>query len=731
MRILLPAAIAAILFACGSKAEPAARVESPVTAPTPVAPGPTTPTPTAKWTKPYPETRRDNVVETIHGVQVADPYRWLEDASKPEVQAWMKAQDDYARAELAKLPGREALVKRLKELYYYDALGAPLHRKGRYFWSRKHADKEKSVVYWKQGEKGTEKILFDPNTWSTDGSVSLGDWWPSWNGKLVAYTVKPNNADEADMHVVEVATGKELGDVITGAKYATASWTPDGKGFYYTWLPPVGGDITVANRPGYAELRFHALGTDPTKDPVVHEATHDPELALDGEVSKDGRWLVAWLSHGWRSTDVYFRDLEAKQKAWTPLVEGVDATFGVEVWKNRFYVTTNMDAPRYRVYVVDPRKPARSAWKELVAQDAEATLDKVNLVGGHLVLTYMRKATSEIEVHTLAGKLVRKIDLPGKGTTGEMSGLPDEDTGYVKYTSFTEPSIIFRTSIKRAKAREWSRVKIPIDTSPYVTDQVTYASKDGTPVTMFVIHRKDIKPGAKTPTILYGYGGFNVNMSPWFSSATMAWVERGGVYAVPNLRGGGEYGEEWHRAGMLDKKQNVFDDVIAAARWLIDNGWTDAKHLAIHGGSNGGLLVGAAMTQAPELFGAVICEVPLLDMVRFHKFGGGMTWVPEYGSAESPEQFRALYAYSPYHHVKDGVAYPALLMMSADADDRVDPMHARKFTAAIQRATTSDAPVLLRIERHSGHGGADLVKQAIEKTADMQLLLAQQLSDHK
>ena len=675
----------------------------------------------------YPPTRRVDVVDTLHGTRVADPYRWLEDADQPEVKAWMDAQDAFARARLTTLPRRDALAARLKEVFYYDALGAPTQRKDRFFYPRKHATKEKTVVYWKQGKTGPEQVLFDPNTWSTDGSAGLGGWWPSNDGRYVAYSKKENNSDETVTYVRDVAAGKDLPDVIAGTKYAAASWVPDGSGFYYTWVPPVGGEVTVADRPGFAELRFHKLGTDPAKDTIVHPATRNPRTFLGGGVSWDGRWLLAVVQHGWNRTDVYFRDLKAKgTPTWTPLVEGVEAIFEVVPWKGAFYVNTNHQAPRYRVMKVDPARPALAAWKELVPT-GDATLEKIDVVGGHLVLTYLSKAASALEVRGLDGALVRKVALPPLGTSAGISGTPDGDTGYFGYSSFTEASVVYETSIKTGTVREWSRVKLPIDTSQMVTEQVTYPSKDGTPVTMFLVHKQGVALDGRNPTILYGYGGFNVSLTPAFSSARAVWIEMGGVLAIPNLRGGGEYGEDWHKGGMLLNKQNVFDDYLAAARWLIDQKWTSPDKLAIHGGSNGGLLVGAAMTQAPELFRAVVCAVPLLDMVRYHLFGSGKTWIPEYGSAEDPAQFKALYAYSPYHRVQDGVAYPALLMLSADHDDRVDPLHARKLIAAVQHATASDRPALLRIEKNAGHGGADLVRQQVEQNADTYAFLAQQL----
>ncbi len=676
---------------------------------------------------PWPETRKDSIVEPIQGKQIADPYRWLEDADKADVQAWMKVQDDYARAELAKLPGREEIAGRLKQLMYYDAVSPPTHRKGRYFYSRKHADKEKTILYWKQGEKGAEKILFDPNTWSTDGTKGLGGAWSSYDGKYVAYAIKENNSDETTIKIREVATGKDLPDVLEGTKYSDASWTPDAKGFYYTWVPPVGGKVTVAERPGFAEVRYHALGSEQSKDVLVHPATGSAETFIGGEISRDGHWLIVAIQHGWNASDVYIKDARKPKSDWKTLTKGVDATFTVQAWKDRLYVTTNDGAPRYRVFKVDPTKLDRKDWKEIIPQ-SDATLDGVGIVGGHLVATYLRNATSQMEIRTLDGKLVRKVDLPGLGTTGGISGNPDEDTGYFSFTSFTDPNVIFKTSIKTGKVEEWARIKLPFESSQFTTEQVFYPSKDGTKISMFIISKKGTPKSGKNPTILYGYGGFNVNMTPGFASTRAVWLERGGVFAIPNLRGGGEYGEDWHRAGMLLQKQNVFDDYIAAAEYLIKEGWTSTPHLAISGGSNGGLLVGAAMTQRPDLFRAVICSVPLLDMLRFHLSGSGKTWVPEYGSADDPEQFKAIYAYSPYRVAVDAGrrAYPALLMDSADHDDRVDPMHARKLAATIQAnqaASPTESPVLLRIERNSGHGGADMVKQQVERATDHYVFL--------
>jgi prolyl oligopeptidase len=682
----------------------------------------------------YPETLREDASDTIHGVAVADPYRWLENVADERVQAWMNAQDRLARDYLGALPVRASLEARLRELSYYDAVSVPIKRHDRYFFTRRHADKEKAVLYWRQGDDGAERVLIDPNTLSADGSISLGGWWPSYDGTRLAYKLNPNNADAGIMYLMDVGSGEKSSiDVIEGAKYAAASWTPDGKGFYYTRLP-TDPSIPVSDLPGHAHIRYHAIGTDPAADPIVYPATQDPSKFIGAQVSRDGRYLLLTIYHGWNTSDVYFKDLRRARRGsrrddnhgFRPLVTGVPAQFQVQPWRDAFYVHTNHEAPRFRVFKVDPARPQRDRWREIVAE-SDAVIDGMSIVGEHLVLTYLRDAQSRMEVRTLGGSLVREVTLPGVGSVSSMVGNEDEDEAYYAFTSFTQPTQIYRTSVKSGDSALWAQVELPVDTSRFTVEQVWYPSKDGTRISMFIIRRKDIEPTGQIPTILYGYGGFNVNMTPAFSTNIVTWVERGGIYALPNLRGGGEYGEQWHEAGMLLVKQNTFDDFLAAAEYLTGSGWTSSRHLAIWGGSNGGLLVGAALTQAPDRFAAALCAVPLLDMVRYHLFGSGKTWIPEYGSAEDPEQFRALHGYSPYHKITKGVTYPALLMLSADSDDRVDPMHARKFVGAMQWASATRAPILLRIERNAGHGGADLVRQQVERNADSFAFLMQAL----
>ncbi|RMH38995.1 MAG: S9 family peptidase [Deltaproteobacteria bacterium] len=747
----LVAALCIALAGCGGRAQPPAAPAAPPAAPA-TAGTPRTidiPAETIVGAPKYPPAPREDVVDDWHGVPVPDPYRWLEDPNDPRTRSWVDANDALARKTLAALPVRAELVSRLRELLYIDYQSAPVKRGGRYFYTRRHKDREKAIVYVQDRAGAAERALLDPNQWSEDGSVSLGGWYPSYDGTKVAYKRKQNNADESVMYVRDVATGKDSEvDVIEGAKYASASWTPKGDGFYYTYLP-TDPNIPVAERPGYQEVRFHRLGTDPSTDEVVFPHTGNPQMWIGADVSRDGRWLVLYASHGWNANDVYIKDLrkrvrrrptepatddlpprerirrEAIRRGFLPIVYGQDAKYGVDVWKNKLYIRTDEGAPRYRLFVGDARRPQRAKWKEIVPQ-ADATLSSAQIVGGHLVLHYLRNAYSDVEIRRLDGRLVRKLALPGIGTAG-VRGEPDDDEAYYSFTSFNRPVQIFKTSIRRGNPTLWSQVDVPVDTSAMEVEQVWFESKDGTKVPMFLVYKKGIARDGSHPTLLYGYGGFNVSLTPHFSSTAVVWVEHGGIYAVANLRGGGEFGEQWHRAGMLANKQNVFDDFIAAAEHLIREGYTSPDKLAIMGGSNGGLLVGAAMTQRPELFRAVVCAVPLLDMVRYHLFGSGRTWIPEYGSAEDPDQFKVLYAYSPYHHIQQGVAYPALLMMSADADDRVDPMHARKFVAAIQWAATGDRPYLLRVERHAGHGGADLVKANLEKAADQLAFLMWQL----
>jgi prolyl oligopeptidase len=730
---------------------------------------------------PPPASLREDISATLHGILVEDPYRWLEKATAPAVQSWVQAQNAYARHILDALPTQKALSQRFSELLYFDAVSPPELRGGQEFYSRRYKTKEKPVlkvrpVGGKQAGKqaGEERTLIDPNELSADGSVSLGNWFPSWDGKRLAYTLRENNADEATLFVLDVATGKKSEvDEIPGAKYAEPSWTPDNRGFYYEWLPSDAA-IPVSERPGRTEVRYHELGTNPAQDRVVFPATGDPETFLSGGISRDGRWIIVSVQRGWSQNDVYVKEVaqgtqkqaaaqppssssarpaaphsgppdaaapsrpqngreraraSAKELGFQTFVSGEEALFHVFWWNGAFYVHTNLDAPNFRVVKVKPTDLALGSdhFREIVPE-SQAKLDDARVIGGSLVLSYLENASSRIQIHDLEGKRQRSVQLPGIGSASGMLGDPDRDEAYYTFTSFTVPPQVYQTSVARGTSSLWAQIELPIDTSKLKVEQTWYTSKDGTKVSMFVVHQADIPLDGSHPTLLYGYGGFSVDLTPAFSALAVVWLEHGGVYAVPNLRGGGEYGEAWHRAGMGANKQNVFDDFAAAAEHLFASGYSQPDLLAIYGGSNGGLLVGASMVQHPELFRAVVCGVPLLDMVRFHLFGSGQTWVAEYGSPEDPTEFATLYDYSPYHHVLPGVKYPALLMMAADSDDRVDPMHARKFSAAVQWATpNSGRPTLFRVEEHAGHGGADLVQKRVSYSSDLTAFLLDQL----
>ncbi len=655
----------------------------------------------------------------------SDPYRWLEDEKSPEVQTWMKVQDTFTRERINDLPARAKLLARYRELYYLDSMSAPVKRGGRYFYVRTLKNKEKAVVYWKQGASGEEKVLLDPNTWSTDNTISLGVWVPSWDGKKVVFAQKPNAADESTLYVLDVETGtrSEI-DVIPGAKYASPSWTPDSKAFIYEWLP-IDSTIPVSERPGYCEVRLHKLGEASIKDEQLHPRTGDPKTFIGGGISRDGKFQFVVIMRGWNENDVFIKRV-GKDKTWQLLVAGKDAKYSVDSWKGQLYVFTDDGAPNKRVFKVDPNKLDRKSWKEIIPEDKEASRESMVIVGGHIAIASLKKAVSTVELFTLEGKKVRDVELPGLGTASNLFGDEEDDEAFFSFSSLTQPNQVFRTSVKSGKSEIYSAVEVPVDASKYEVRQVFYPSKDGTQVSMFIVAKKDVVLDGNNPVLLYGYGGFDVSLRSAFTSFIYPWLEAGGVYAMPNLRGGGEYGKAWHDAGKGAKKQNVFDDFHAAAEYLIAQKWTNPKRLAIRGGSNGGLLVGVAMTQRPELFRAVVCAVPLLDMARYHLYGSGKTWIPEYGDPEKPAELETLTAYSPYAHVKPGTPYPSLLMMSADHDDRVDPFHARKFVAWVQAASPSTVS-WLRIEANAGHGGADQVSKAIENSSDQVAFLMNQL----
>ncbi len=666
------------------------------------------------------------MVDTLHGVKVADPYRWLEDGKSQEVKQWLMMYDAHTRVHLEALPQRAWLHERLTELSYLESITPPSRKGKRFFFSRRHKDKEKRVYYWRQGKAGEPRVLIDPNTLSADGSVSIKSVIPSFDGKWVAYKRSENNSDEATLHVMDVATGKvSTTDKIENAKYAWAEWEPKGTGFYYVSLPAKG-VVKTQDRPGEAQVKFHKLGTSPKSDTLIHDKTGDPKTFIGPEISRDGNFLFFYKWYGWAKNDLYFKDLR-KHQDWQKFAVGHDAKFSAYAWKGRIYVRTNMGAPRFKLYVVDPDKPQMAAWKEIVPQRKQAVLSNFSVLGDHLALSYMVNASSQVEIADLEGKVLRTIALPGIGSVTGPSGNPEDDTAYYGFSSYTVPVTVYETSIKNGRSKKWFELEVPVDASPFMVEQLWFESKDKTRVSMFVVRRKDMPKDGSTPLLMSGYGGFNISYTPRFMATYFPFLEKGGSVAFPNLRGGGEYGEDWHRAGMLANKQNVFDDFQAAAQHLFDKGYTRPDRIAIRGASNGGLLVGASMVQRPDMFRAVVCGVPLLDMVRYDKFESGKTWIGEYGSADDPDQFKYLYAYSPYHHIKKHTKYPALLMLTADSDDRVDPNHARKFSAAIRWANAGSSHQLLRVETKSGHGGGDMVKKRVAQWTDIYAFLFDEL----
>ncbi|HXI19596.1 MAG TPA: prolyl oligopeptidase family serine peptidase, partial [Gemmatimonadales bacterium] len=590
---------------------------------------------------------------------------------------------------------------RLEQLLEIAGLSAPTPARGRYFYLYRDGRQNQPVLYVREGADGRDRVLLDPNQLSAEGTTAL-DWHhPSDDGRLLAYGLSEDGSEQSVLHVLDVGTGEALPDRIPRTRAADLAWLPDASGFYYTRYPAPG-EVPEDEEPYHRAVYFHRLSSDPAGDPLVFQPAvkeHWPGVSL----SPDGRWLLIGVARTFDQTDLYLQDL----RAGTPPVavaKDLPALFDGQVVGGRLYVRTNLHAPSYGLYALDPERPDLGSATELVPPRADAVLGGVTVVGRHLVLDYIERATSRLRIASLDGTGVREHALPGIGSLFGLGAEWDGSELFYGYSSFTAPPSVYRIDLQTGAETLWRGVEADIDPERYEVRQVTYGSRDGTPITMFVVHARGIALDGGNPTYLTGYGGFNVSMTPGFQRSAFLWLERGGVLAVPNLRGGGEYGESWHQAGMLGTKQNTFDDFIAAAEWLMAKGYTRPERLAIGGGSNGGLLVGAVLTQRPDLFRAVVIQVPLLDMLRYHRFLLARLWLPEYGSPEEPEEYAWLRAYSPYHHVRDGVAYPAVLLATAESDTRVDPMHARKMTARLQAATGSAHPVLLRLESKAGHG---------------------------
>ena len=678
-----------------------------------------------------PKAKVEIVEDKIGGHSISDPYRWLEDADSLATQEFDRQELAYARSVLDPLPGRDRIHQQLTELLSIGIIGTPQVGGKNYFYIRRDGVENQPLLMVREGVHGKDRALVDVNLLSADGTVAL-DWWaPSDDGKYVAYGTSPGGSEESTLRVVETATGKVLPDSIDRARHANLAWKKDNSGFYYGRTPKKG-DVPAGEEVYHVKIFYHALGSDPEKDALIFGAGRQAQDIPVAQLADDeDRWLLITVYEGYTKTEMYLQDL----KAGTPPVEitsGKDFIYSGEILRGQLYIFTNEDAPRYRVLRVDARKPGREFWREIVPE-SDAVLKNVLIVHGNLFGLYEKNATSLLKIFSSDGHFLSDVNLPGLGSITAVGGKWDSEEAFFGFQSFTVPPSVYMIDFNAGDASElWARVDAPaIDPSAYEVKQVWFASKDGTKVPMFVFHKKGLALNGKNPTVLTGYGGFNISLTPSFVGDRYLWLEHGGVFAVANLRGGSELGEEWHRAGMLDKKQNVFDDFIAAAEYLIAQKYTDKDHLAIRGGSNGGLLVGAAFTQRPELFRAVVCAVPLLDMLRYQHFQIAKLWIPEYGSAEDAKQFDWLYAYSPYHHVKAGTEYPAILFMTAESDTRVDPMHAKKMAALMQAEAANgmsrERPILLRIEPKAGHGVGKPVTKQIEELTDVYSFLFWQL----
>jgi prolyl oligopeptidase len=680
----------------------------------------------------YPPTKAVDQVDTYHGERVADPYRWLEDVDAADTKAWVEAQNRVTFGFLERIPERAALQERLTKLWNYERFGAPFRKGGRYFFFKNDGLQNQAVLYQQASLTATPSVLLDPNTLSPDGTVALSTIELSEDGRSLAYAIAASGSDWNEVKVRDVATGKDLSDHLRWIKFSGLSWTHDGKGFFYSRYPePTGDSLTGVNR--FHKLYYHVLGTDQARDVLVYQRPDQPDWGVDGSVTEDGRYLILTI---WLGTDrrnrVYVMDLGSgtRPNLTAPAVALLDAFDAGYTFVGNdgalFYFWTDRDAPRGRLISVDTRQPDPAGWRTIIPQDADV-LQSVQLVSNTFVASYLHDAHSRLRLVSLDGHAVGDVPFPTIGSMGQLTGERKDPEMFYTFTSFLYPTTVFRYDFAARRSEVFKAPHLDFDASRYETRQVFYPSKDGTRIPMFITHRKGLVLDGSNPTYLYGYGGFNISLTPAFSVGNLVWLELGGVYAQPSLRGGAEYGEEWHQAGMLAHKQNVFDDFIAAAEYLIREQYTSPARLAIGGGSNGGLLVGAVLNQRPDLFGAALPAVGVMDMLRFHKFTIGWAWVTEYGSADSAAQYPALRAYSPLHNLKAGAAYPATMITTADHDDRVVPGHSFKYAAGLQAAQGGAAPVLIRIETKAGHGAGKPTTKIIEEQADRWAFLVEVL----
>jgi prolyl oligopeptidase len=665
---------------------------------------------------PPPETEIRPVIDTVHGVTIEDPYRWLEDQESPETREWIDAQNEYTRSILDAIPGREELAASFAELIKTDRVLTPYQRENRFFLYKRAAHQEQYVICMREGLEGEDKVLVDPHKMSSDLNVSVGMKSISKDGSILAYSIRHGGADEETVELLDIDTMEKLPDSLPEAVYFSLSFKPDLSGYFYSRREERG-----------SRVYYHRMGSDPSEDIEIFGEGYGPDKIVSCSVSPDGRYLVLSVSYGSSGkSEYYFQDLKVSDTIKT-LVKDTDAIFYGRFAGDVFLLLTDWEAPNSRIFAVDLKSPAPEQWREIIPE-SDAVIKNFSAAGGKIFVNYLENVISRIKVYDLEGEELDEITFPSLGSVGSVSGRWESNDAFCSFSSFHIPSTIYRIDVEKGSLSVWDRLEVPINSEDFIVKQEWYRSKDGTRVPMFILHKKGMELDGSNPALLTGYGGFRAKSTPYFSVLAVAFAEYGGIYAVANIRGGAEFGEEWHEAAIFEKKQNTFDDFIAAAEHLIESGYTSPQKLAIIGGSNGGLLVGAVANQRPELFKAVVCTYPLLDMVRYHKFMMGQYWITEYGSADDPEQFEYIYKYSPYHNAKPGGRYPALLFVTGDSDTRVAPLHARKMTALMQKEKGSDAPVMLLYHTKAGHSGGQPVRRTIENLVDEMSFILWQLS---
>ena len=667
----------------------------------------------------YPQSHRGAEGDTLHGVFVPDPYRWLEQNDGGGTREWIAAQNALTNRYLDSLPQRQGIARRLRELWNFERFGLPAEEAGIHVYTRNDGLQNQGVLYATRDPRVTGKVLLDPNGMSKDGTVALSGYTISPNGRYLAYGLASGGSDWNEWRVREMETGKDLPDLLRWVKFSQPSWARDSSGFYYgRYDEPASGQMLAAAN-YFQKLHFHKLGTPQDSDPLIYQRPDQKEWGFGSRVTEDGTYLVIQVWQGSsRKNRVFVKFLAEPEQPVREILPDADALYAyVGNSGKRFWFRSDRDAPRGRLIALDLDRPAREHWQTVIPETAD-TLESVSALGGKFYARYLRDARSVVMVHELTGKALGELALPGLGSVGGFVGRMDSRDTYFSFTSFSRPATPYRLDLATGRSEVWRAPKLAFEPGDFVTRQVFFTSHDGTRVPMFISHRKDLPLDGKRPTFLYGYGGFNISLTPWFSVSQLAWMERGGVLAVPNLRGGGEYGRGWHEAGSKLRKQNTFDDCVAAAEWLIREGYTQPMQLGLGGGSNGGLLVGAVVNQRPELFAAALPQVGVMDMLRFHRYTIGWAWTSDYGSPENAEEFKALHAYSPLHNIRHNRAYPATLITTGDHDDRVVPAHSYKYAAALQAAQAGPAPILIRIETRAGHGAGKPTEKLIAEAAD-------------